>query len=65
MEVRHGEEACEQVLTCAHCGVEPHFPLRAGGGFGWASKQDAELLRGGLAVAQPKLGVGVAAAVAP
>ena len=44
---------------CATCGKEAYFPLRAGGGFGWASKEDAELLRGGLSIAQPKLGFGV------
>ena len=35
-----------------------HFPLRAGGGFGWASKEDAELMRAGMSVARPKVGFG-------
>jgi hypothetical protein len=35
-----------------------HFPLRAGGGFGWASKEDAELMRAGMSVARPKMGFG-------
>ena len=34
------------------------FPLRAGGGFGWASKEDAELMRAGMSVARPKMGFG-------
>ena len=38
---------------------EPYFPLRAGGGFGWGSKEDAELMRAGASVARPKLGFGV------
>ena len=48
-----------QPSFCAGCGREAYFPLRAGGGFGWASKEDAELMRAGLSFAQPKLGFGV------
>ena len=44
---------------CARCGKEPYFPLRAGGGFGWASKDEAEQLRAGMSLAQPKVGFGV------
>ena len=47
-----------EVPRCTACGQVPHFPLRAGGGFGWASKEDAQLLRAGFCVAQPRLGVG-------
>ena len=52
-------------LTCGRCGQEPYFPLRAGGGFGWASKEEAEQLRCGIALAQPKLGFGVRADARP
>ena len=53
------DEAAGSQQACTRCGKVPYFPLRAGGGFGWASREDAEMLRGGLAVAQPKLGLGV------
>jgi hypothetical protein len=50
-----GEEA--ESPTCESCGQAAHFPLRAGGGFGWASKEDALLMRRGMAVAKPQLGL--------
>ena len=46
----------EAPAVCAACGREPYFPLRAGGGFGWASKEDSELLRAGMGAARPRLG---------
>lgn len=55
--LRDGEEQ-----VCVGCKQTPSFALRAGGQFGWASKADAELLRSGLSIAQPSLGLGRAAA---
>ena len=51
--VKGEEEVCEEAdeeLLCTTCGKVPYFPLRAGGGFGWASKEDAELMRAGMSI---------------
>ena len=49
----------EEEPTCASCARPAQFALRAGGGFGWASKEDAQAMRRGMAVAQPQLGLRV------
>ena len=58
-------DARQPVATCALCGAEPYFPLRAGGGFGWASKEDVALMRLGMSVVQPKLGFGAGGRAVP
>ena len=56
-----GGEGAAAKQACTTCGQEAYFPLRAGGGFGWASKEDAELMRAGMSMAQPRLGFGMCA----
>ena len=58
LQLRAAAAGAEAPAVCASCGQQPYFPLRAGGGFGWAAKEDAELLRGGMSVAQPRVGIG-------
>lgn len=49
----------EKTLLCTNCGNTPYFTLRAGGGFGWASKEDSELMRAGMSMARPAGGFGL------